>query len=154
MLRAPPRTSSPQRFPCPKIPSPPRVVWVGSQNRPLWAWRAWSFQCGPSWLLTDPWKAGQCRPCSGPSPQAFPGQHPGSHCPSCLLGIAAQAGLVCSPCPSDTHHSCPGVLVAIILIPSSWDSISGVTGVISCEPPDHLGQDKAGQVSLAPGPKE
>lgn len=53
----------------------------------------------------------------------------------------------------------PGVdspvrLVAMILIPSSLDSTSRVTHFISCEPPDHPGQDKAGLWSLAPQIRE
>ena len=56
--------------------------------------QAKSSQCGPSQLLTHPWKPTQCRACSGPSPQAFPGQNPGGCYPAQLLGITALARLV------------------------------------------------------------
>lgn len=144
---------------CPEVPSPPRVAEVGCWTRPPQASRARSSQCGPSWLLTDPWKPGQCRPCSGPSPQAFPGWYPGSRCPARLPGITALARLFCSLCHLGSHHSCPGVcppdsLVAIILIPSSLDSTSRVTHLISREPLDHPGWDKTGQGSLSPWTRE
>lgn len=48
----------------------------------------------------------------------------------------------------------PARLVAMILIPSNLDSTSRVMHLISCEPPDHLGQDKAGLGSLVPRIRE
>lgn len=77
--------------------------------------QATSSQCGPSRLLTHPWKPTQCRACSGPSFQAFPGHNPGGCCPAQLPGITGLARLLCLLCPSALHHSCPG-----IFLPAWW----------------------------------
>lgn len=70
---------------------------------------------------------------------------------------SGQAGLPAVPfrLTSFLPRHLPASLVAIILVPSSLGSISGVTHLTSCEPPGHPSETKQGrgQCSLEPESK-